>query len=200
MLQVLGRATSGNVQKVLFLLEEMKLPYERKDYGRIFENTTLTPEYKAINPTQKVPTLIDQGLTVWESHTILRYLAATHDAAALYPAEPGPRTHVERWMDWSLASLNAAYLGGFRDAKKTAEERAPDTVKNLAAELAILESQLSRQPWIAGPAMTLADICMGPIVRRCLAFPFDLPATPHVSAWVKKLEAMPSFQKAIAAG
>ena len=200
MLQVLGRATSGNVQKVLFLLEEMKLPYERKDYGRIFENTTLTPEYKAINPTQKVPTLIDQGLTVWESHTILRYLAATHDAAALYPAEPGPRTHVERWMDWSLASLNAAYLGGFRDAKKTAEERAPDTVKNLAAELTILESQLSRQPWIAGPAMTLADICMGPIVRRCLAFPFDLPATPHVSAWVKKLEAMPSFQKAIAAG
>ncbi|WP_299451488.1 glutathione S-transferase family protein [uncultured Pigmentiphaga sp.] len=200
MLQVLGRATSGNVQKVLFLLEEAKIPYERKDYGRIFENTTLTPEYKAINPTQKVPTIVDGELSVWESHTILRYLAAKHGLTALYPADPAARTHVERWMDWTLASLNAVYLGGFRDAKKSAEERAPDTVKNLVSELSILESQLEKHPWVAGEAMTLADVCMGPIVRRCIAFPFELPAMPKISAWVKKLEAMPSFQKAVAAG
>jgi glutathione S-transferase len=200
MLQLLGRATSGNVQKVLFLLEEIGVPYERKDYGRIFENTTTSPEYKAMNPTLKVPTIVDGDLSVWESHTILRYLAAKHGATALYPAEPGPRTQVERWMDWSLAALNAVYLGGFKDAKKSEAERAPDTVKNLVAELQILEQQLGKGEWIAGSSFTLADICMGPIVRRCIAFPFGLPAMPNIQAWIGKLEAMPSFQKAIAAG
>ena len=200
MLQVLGRATSGNVQKVLFLLEEIGVPYDRKDYGRIFENTTTSPEYKAMNPTLKVPTIVDGDLSVWESHTILRYLAAKHEAAALYPTEPGPRTQVERWMDWSLAALNAVYLGGFKDAKKSDAERAPDTVKNLVAELQILEQQLGKSEWIAGSSFTLADLCMGPIVRRCIAFPFGLPDMPNIKAWVGKLEAMPSFQKAIAAG
>lgn len=200
MLELLGRATSGNVQKVLFLLEEIQLPYARQDYGRIFENTTTTPEYKAMNPTQKVPTLVDGALSVWESHTILRYLAAKRGATSLYPADLAARTQVERWMDWSLASLNAAYLGGFRDAKKSVQERAPDTVKNLVAELSLIDAQLGKNAWIAGNAFTLADICMGPIVRRCVAFPFDLPAMPNIARWCAALEARPAFQTAIAAG
>ena len=75
MLKLLGRKTSGNVQKVLFLLEEIGVPYAREDYGRQFQNTA-TPEYLALNPTSKVPTLVDGDLVVWESNTILRYLAA----------------------------------------------------------------------------------------------------------------------------
>lgn len=114
MLEVLGRATSGNVQKVLFLLEELKVPYLRKDYGKTFEGTTLTGEYKAINPTQKVPTLRDGDLHIWESHTILRYIANTRDGASLYPADPAARSQVERWMDWTLASLNVATWRGSR--------------------------------------------------------------------------------------
>ena len=200
MLQLLGRATSGNVQKVLFLLEEIKLPYERKDYGRIFENTTTSPEYKAMNLTQKVPTIVDGALSIWESHTILRYLAAKHGATELFPTDLGARTQVERWMDWSLAALNSAYLGGFKDAKKSAEERGADTVKNLIAELVIVEQQLGKTAWMAGDTFTLADICMGPIVRRCVKFPYDLPAMPNIAAWCVKLEARPAFQTAIAAG
>ena len=88
MLEVLGRATSGNVQKVLFLLEELGAPYKRHDYGKTFEGTTLTPQYQAINPTQKVPTLRDGELHVWESHTILRYVANKQEAHALYPRDP----------------------------------------------------------------------------------------------------------------
>ena len=74
MIQLLGRATSGNVQKVIFMLEELRLPYERKDYGKQFDNTT-TPEYAALNPMKKVPTLVDGDTVVWQSNTILRYLA-----------------------------------------------------------------------------------------------------------------------------
>lgn len=142
MYKLLGRATSGNVQKVIFLFKEMDVPFERTDYGRQFENTT-TPEYLAMNPTQKVPTLVDGDLSIWESHTILRYLASK-EKSALLPTDLAARTQVERWMDWLLAALNSAYLGGFRDAKKPEAERAPDTVKNLVAELAVLEKQLAK--------------------------------------------------------
>lgn len=197
MYQLLGRATSGNVQKVIFLLKELDVAHERVDYGRQFENTA-TPEYLGMNPTQKVPTLVDGDLSVWESHTILRYVAAK-EKSALLPTELGARSQVERWMDWLLAALNSAYLGGFRDAKKAEAERAPDTVKNLVAELTILEKQLAQNAWVAGAEFSLADIALGPIVKRCVAFPFGLPATPHIAAWLAKLAERPAFQAATAA-
>jgi glutathione S-transferase len=93
-LRLLGRKTSGNVQKVLFFLEETGRPYTREDYGRQFNNTQ-TPEYLSLNPNAKVPTLIDGDLVIWESNTILRYLAATA-ASPLYPSDAGARTQVER--------------------------------------------------------------------------------------------------------
>ena len=120
MLQVLGRKTSGNVQKVIWLLEEMKQPYEREDYGRQFGNTG--GDYLKLNPNGKVPTLVDGDVVVWESNTILRYLGNKH-GGSFYPADPAARSHVERWMDWQLATLNSPYLAIFRDAKKPAAER-----------------------------------------------------------------------------
>jgi len=199
MYQLLGRATSGNVQKVMFLLEELGVPYERQDYGRQFENTT-TADYLAMTPTAKVPTLKDGSVSIWESHSILRYVAAKEKAAGLYPADLAARSQVDRWMDWTLASLNPVFLAGFRDAKKPEAERAPDTSKNLAAELKILDGQLSKTPWIAGDTMSIADIALGPVVRRCVAFPFGLPPTPGIAAWLERLNAKASFRTATAAG
>ena len=198
MIQLLGRATSGNVQKVIFLLEELGLPFERKDYGKQWENTT-TPEYIAINPIKKVPTLIDGDNVIWQSNTILRYLAATHPTA-LYPADLAQRAKIDSWMDWTLSELNGAYLGGFKDAKKPDAERAADTVPNLAAELKVLEAQLSKNAFVAGAQFSLADITLGPIVKRCIGFPLGLPVFQKTAAWVAALQARPAFQKAVAAG
>jgi glutathione S-transferase len=198
MIELLGRATSGNVQKVIFLLEELRLPYERKDFGRQFQNTT-TPEYAAMNPMQKVPTLVDGDVVVWQSNTILRYLA-NKTKSALYPADPAPRSQVERWMDWLLAELNPAYLAGFRDSKKAEGERAPDTATNLANELKLLEGALSKTPWVAGSQFSLADVALGPIVKRCTAFPLGLPTFPKTQAWLGELQKRASFQKATATG
>ena len=198
MIKLLGRATSGNVQKVIFLLEELGLPYERKDYGRQFQNTT-TPEYAALNPMQKVPTLVDGDTVVWQSNTILRYLA-NKTRSPLYPADSAQRSQVERWMDWVLAELNPAYLAGFRDAKKAEAERAPDTATNLANELKLLEGALAKTAWVAGAQFSLADIALGPIVKRCIGFPLGLPASPKTQAWVAELQKRPAFQKATATG
>ncbi|HTU55473.1 MAG TPA: glutathione S-transferase family protein [Acetobacteraceae bacterium] len=196
MLRLLGRATSGNVQKVIFGMEEMGLSYEREDYGRQFGNTA-TPEYAALNPTRKVPTLVDGDVVVWESNTILRYLAAK-SASPLYPSDLAARSEVERWMDWLLAALNPCYLAGFRDAKKPAAERGVNTVSDLLTELAVLEGAMARD-WTTG-AFSLADIALGPIVRRCLAFPFDRPKLPRLEAWHERLERRSAFARAVAAG
>lgn len=198
MLRLLGRATSGNVQKVIFLLEELGLDYRREDYGRQFENTG-TADYLAMNPTAKVPVLVDGELSIWESHTILRYLA-TKAGSDLYPAAPGPRSQVERWMDWTLASLNPVFMAGFREAKKPASERGPDTAGNITTELSLLNRELQKRGWIAGEAFSLADIAMAPVVRRCVAFPYEKPDLPALVAWRGRLEQKPAYVTATAAG
>ncbi len=200
MLKLLGRQTSGNVQKVLFALEETGVAYDRQDYGRQFNNTQ-TPEYKALNANGKVPTLIDGETVIWESNTILRYIAAIR-APSLTGATPAEKTDVERWMDWLLASINAPYLTMFKDSKKPAGERVSDfdaQGKELALLLALADTHLATREWFALGRLTLADIALGPILKRCLAFPIDLPELPKLKSWAARVEARPAFQAATGA-
>ncbi|MGH6932777.1 MAG: glutathione S-transferase family protein [Dongiaceae bacterium] len=200
MLRVLGRGTSGNVQKVVWLLEELGTPYNREDYGRQFNNTQ-DAAYLALNPNGKVPTLIDGETVIWESNTILRYICNKYQGERFYPIEPGVRSLVERWMDWQLASLNGPYLGIFREAKKPAAERAANwaqDAKELKTQLDILELGMGDRAWVVGSAPTIADFCLGPIVSRCLDFPVELPGLPRVRAWRDSVSARPAFKMATA--
>lgn len=200
MLKLLGRQTSGNVQKVIFALEEIGVPYIREDYGRDFGNTT-TEAYGKLNPTRKVPTLVDGSAVIWESNTILRYLAAAY-APTLTGATPADRSEVERWMDWLLAAVNAAFLGVFREAKKKPEERGPEFAvasTELVNQLKILEGHLSGLQFIALGRFTIADAALAPIVKRCVAFPIERPALPGIAKWLAKIEARPAFQVAVGA-
>ena len=196
-MKLLGRKTSGNVQKVMWLLEELKMPYEREDYGRQFNNTQ-TPDYLAKNPNAKVPTLVDDEVIIWESNTILRYLA-TKAKSDLYPDDPAARSQVERWMDWQLASLNNPYLAMFREAKLEEAKRSADFAaqeKDLGAQLTILDKTMKK--WIAGDEITIADFCLAPIVHRCLRFPIELPDLPNVQRWDGVISTRQAFKKATA--
>jgi len=199
MIRILGRATSGNVQKVLFFLEEIGMKYVREDYGRQFNNTN-TEAYRKMNPNMKVPTLIDGDLVSWESNTILRYLAATY-APQLTGATPAEKTQVERWMDWMLASLNAPYLAIFKDAKKPAAERSADFAAqsaDLVAQLKILDGHIAGKEFFALGRLTIADIALASVVKRCLEFPIERPALPEIERWMKAMDARPAF--AVATG
>ena len=199
MVRVLGRQTSGNVQKVLLLLEEIGLPYTREDYGRQFKNTD-TDAYRAMNPNMKVPTLVDGDVVIWESHTILRYLAALHKPE-LAGSTPAEKTQVERWMDWGLAALNAPYVAVFKDAKKPEGERGADfaaQVADLVSQLKILDGFLAGKTWFALGRLTLADIALAPIVKRCLDFPIERPAFDELTRWMKGIESRSAF--AVATG
>lgn len=198
MIKLLGRQTSGNVQKVIWMLEEAGVAYAREDYGRQFGNTQ-TDEYRALNPTAKVPTLVDGETVIWESNTILRYLAALHKPE-LAGATPAERSAVERWMDWLLAAVNAPYLAVFKDAKKAPEERGADfasNAKDLAAQLAIAEGHMAGKDFFALDRLTIADIALGPVLKRCVGFEIDRAATPNLDRWLAGIERRPGFQVAL---
>ena len=200
MLRLLGRQTSGNVQKVIFMLEELGLPYAREDYGRQFGNTQ-TDAYRKLNPNAKVPTLLDGDVVIWESHTILRYLAATH-GPQLTGASPADRTLIERWMDWLLGALNGPFLAVFREAGKPPAERHPDfgaQAADLVAQLKIVNEHLASRQWFALDRLTIADIALAPITKRCLAFPIEKPALDDLSRWQRAIEARPAFAVAVGA-
>ena len=98
MLKLWGRVNSINVQKVLWALEELKVPYERTDAGMAF-GVVNEPFYKKMNPNSRVPTIDDDGFVLWESNAIVRYLAAKHGAGSLYPNDPGSApTPIAGWI------------------------------------------------------------------------------------------------------
>jgi glutathione S-transferase len=145
--------------------------------------------------------VVDGDTVIWESHTILRYLASKGGKTDLYPTDAAARTQVERWMDWLLASVNYQYVQVFKDSKKADNERAPTfaaDAKELGAQLEILDKAIAGKAFIAGNTLTLADIAMGPIVHRCLDFPIQLPALGNLRAWRDKLKEKASFKKATA--
>jgi glutathione S-transferase len=159
----------------------------------------MTDAYRALNPTSKVPTLIDGDLVVWESHTILRYLAALH-APVMHGTTAGEKTLVERWMDWLLAALNTPYVAVFKDVKNAPEARAADfaeQAKSLVEQLALLDGQLARQEWFALGRFTLAEVALAPIVKRCLGFAIERPALPALEKWQSAIDARPAFRAAI---
>ena len=149
MLTIWGRNNSINVQKVMWAVGELGLEHERLDVGGSFGKND-TPEYLAMNPNGKVPTVIDGDFVMWESNSILRYLARKHKSP-LYPSEFEERHLVERWMDWQLSVLalhQGTVLGGLVRTKPADR----DMVKIEAAQrdwalgMAILDAHLAAMP------------------------------------------------------
>jgi glutathione S-transferase len=197
MYRLLGRQTSGNVQKVIFMFEELGTPYTREDYGRQFENTQ-TAEYKALNPTSKVPTLVDGSTVIWESNTILRYLAESI-APQLHGATPAEKTDVERWMDFLLAAVNPGYLAAFKNAKLKPEEQTAESkelVKDLVAQLKIVDGHLAGKDFLALGKFTIAEIACAPILKRCIDFKIDRPSLPDLERWSAAIAARPAYKVA----
>ncbi len=151
-MKIWGRTTSSNVQKVMWGIGEMGLEYERIDIGGPFGKNR-EPAYLAMNPNGLVPTLEeDGGFLLWESNSILRYLAAKHQSAALEPKDLRTRALAHKWMDWQLSVLGPAITPVFWGLVRTpadkrdhaaidaAKKKTGDAVKMLDAHLAKHES------------------------------------------------------------
>ena len=201
MLKIWGRTTSSNVQKVLWCCDELGIEFERVDLGGPFGGNQ-DPEYLRLNPNGLVPTVKDGDLVMWESNTICRYLATTRGGDRLYPRDPAARTHVERWMDWQLASagapMSALLFGLVRTRPEQRDQTAIEAARvKAAAAWEIADEALADRPYLAGPELTLAEIVLGTLVYRWHAFPIERPPLANLKAWYDRLRQRPGFKKYI---
>lgn len=198
-----GRETSSNVRKVIWTLEELRLPYERIDVGGPFGRTD-TAEYRAMNPTGLVPTLQEDDFILWESNAIARYLCHAYaPSSPLWPREPRARANIDHWMDAQQTVLNrpatVVFLGLVRTAPEQRDNAAiAKAVVEMARAYAMLETPLARHPFIAGDHLTLADIAWGVHVHRWFTMEIDRPAMVHLRAWYDRLLGMPIYQRYMA--
>lgn len=184
---VLGRNTSSNVQKVMWLLAEINRRCERIDVGGKYGGNR-EDSYLCKNPNGVVPTVIHGDDVIWESNTILRYFANSFQLSTLYPTDAVERAEIERWMDWQLSTFGPANVSLYQSIVRTpVPERKEDLIEQHrarnAALLSILEGTLSHHPFIAGDRFTLADISIGALVHRWFSLPVMRPDYPHLRAW-----------------
>lgn len=206
MLKLWGRVNSVNVKKVLWMLEEIGVPYERADAG-MEHGVVDTPEYRAMNPNGRVPTIEDGGFVLWESNSILRYLAMKH-GGALYPADAAARASADRWMDWQLSTLSGAERNLFWGMVRTPPEKRDMAAVTAAMKAAgacwsIVDAWIARHggPYLDGRAMTIADIVLGCYARRWFGEEVRVEGMPHfpaLAAWYARLEERPGFARWVA--
>jgi glutathione S-transferase len=197
MIKILGKSSSINVRKVLWTCAELGLPSEREEWGGDFRSTA-RPEFLALNPNGTVPVIVDDGLVLWESNTICRYLCAQHGGEGLLPAAPRQRARVEQWMDWQATELNPAWRYAFlalvrRSAAHGDAAQVQASVASWNRLLGILDRRLEASPFAAGASFTLADIVLGLSINRWLMTPIERPDYPALAAYYARLGTRPGF-------
>jgi glutathione S-transferase len=203
MLKIWGRANSINVQKVLWCCAELGLAFERVDAGGRF-GVVNTPEYLALNPNGRVPTIEDDGFVLWESHAIVRYLSRRHGRGTLWPSDDRVCADADRWMEWYSTTVWPNLQPLFwnlvrvepdkRDMKAVEEARG-----RLAQNLLIVENRLADRPYLAGESFTMGDIPMGVALHRWFLLPIERPDYPRLAAYYERLKGRPGFRQHCAA-
>jgi glutathione S-transferase len=201
MLKIWGRTNSVNVKKVLWAAEELGLEYQRIDAGLQF-GVNKTPEYLKMNPTGLVPTIEDDGFVLWESHSIVRYLAAKHGAGKLWPTDLRRRADAERWMDWTYTFQRELQRPLFWALVRTPpEKRDPEAIeaarKTCAELLRIPERYLGERAFLAGDELTIGDIPLGCHVQLWMRLPIERPPLPCLTAWFARLCERPAYRKIV---
>ena len=199
MLTVWGRRNAFNVQKVMWLVDELALAHRHVPAGGRF-GVLDTPAFLAMNPHGRIPVIDDDGTVVWESHSILRYLAARYGRPGFWRDDPAEQSRADRWMDWAQTTLQPAFLNGvFRDYYRTPPGqrdtvRVEQSIAQCAQYFRVLDTVLAGQPFLAGDAITLADIAAGTHLYRYFELDIARPDVPHVVAWYERLKARPAYR------
>ena len=197
MLKVWGRKNSANVQKAMWAIGELKLAHERIDIAGAFGRNH-EPAYLGLNPNGLVPTLEDGDLVLWESNSIVRYLASLHGKGTLEPADPKARARAGQWMDWQLSVLGPAIHATFWGLVRTPPEKRDPAViaaskSKTTAAIEILDAQLAKTPYVAGDAFSMGDIPVGIFGYRFHALVTERPPLPHFERWFAAISARPAF-------
>ena len=203
MLKVWGRKTSSNVQKVMWAIGELGLEHERVDIGGPFGKNK-EAAYLAMNPNGLVPTLEDGDAMIWESNSIVRYLATKYGAGKLEPADLKTRALASQWMDWQLTvagpAIGPAFMGLIRTPPEKRDAAAIAASQQRTAEaMKMFDTNLSKRAYAAGENFSMGDIPVGIMVYRFWQLVPDRPSLPNLERWYKQIETRPGFRDHVAA-
>jgi glutathione S-transferase len=204
-------------QRILWLLEELGVPYEIKLYTRDPRTLLAPPELRAVHPLGKSPLISDDGTTVAESGAIVEYLVERYGNGRLIPAPRSPeRLRYTYWLHFAegsamtplllklvFARIEAAPMPFFAKPiarGMTKKVQATYIDPNLARHLDFMEAQLAENGWFAGAEFSAADIQM--------SFPVELSRArggldekhPRLLQFLERIHARPAYQRALAAG
>ncbi len=199
MLEIWGRTNSINVQKVMWTVGELGLGHVRHDAGGAY-GVVDSEDYAVLNPNRLVPTIRDGELVLWESHAIVRYLAARHDAGGLWPVDPAARAASDKWMDWMASTLNGPMRTVFWGLVRTPADRRDHAAIGAGAvalgkAFEVLDAGLRTGDYAAGDGLTMGDIPLGCATYRYLAMDIERPALPNVEKWYGRLTGRPAFRE-----
>jgi len=192
MLKIYGHARSINVRKVLWTCEELGSPFERQDWGGDFRSTA-DPQFRSLNPVGMIPVIDDDGVIIWESNTIVRYLATSRGRSDLLPTAPAVRARVEQWMDWQGSDFNNSW----RVASQALVRKNPNfqdraaiqtSLTTISTMVGMIDTQLTRTgAYIAGEQFTVADIVIGLSLHRCRSIPGVQLQSSNVDRYLQRL-------------
>lgn len=212
---VVHHLENSRSQRVLWLLEELGVPYEVKRYERNKQTMQAPPELRAVHPLGKSPVITDGDLTLAETGAIVEYLCARYGLGA-FKIKPGSpeQLAVTYWLHYAEGSAMPPFF--LKLILLRLPGRAPAIIRPIIGmvmkravsgfidpmirnHLAFWESTLAKSPWFAGKAFTAADIMM--------SFPVEVAATrasvtefPHIAAFLKAIHARPAYQRALDRG
>jgi len=204
MIKIWGRNTSANVQKVMWAVAEIGLSHERIDIGGPFGKNR-EPAYLAMNPNGLVPTLEEKdGFLLWESNSIVRYLAAKHRSSVLEPADLRARARASAWMDWQLSVLGPAITPSFIGLIRTPPEKRnhaaiEDSKKRTTEAITILDGQLAKTAYLAGNTFSYGDIPAAVMANRYRQLVPERPPLRNFERWFAAISARPAFKDQVAA-
>ena len=191
---------SGNCRKVQATTSNLGIEIDI-EYLDFFAGDLTTPEYLALNPNGRVPVLIDNGFTLWESNAIMQYLADKVPGNPLFPQDPQTRADVVRWQCWELAHFNNAFANvAFETVLKAVflkqepnQVLVDSAIESLQGFASILDSHLANRDYVVGGAITLADYSIINIEGFKEMIPFDWSGYPRLNAYFDRMRADPHW-------
>jgi glutathione S-transferase len=201
-MKLYGFPGSPNTWKVRALAAHLGLPIEF-EFVDLAKGQQRTPEFLALNPTGRTPVLVDGDFKLWESNAIMQYLAS-QAKTPLWPDDARTRADIARWQSWQLAHWgpdSCVPLIFQRLVKAVLNLGPPDeaiVAKGTEAfhrDARVLEAHLSRQSYLVGDILTLADFAVAaPLFHAARA---ELPVAPyaHVRGWFGRVSALPAWQQ-----
>jgi glutathione S-transferase len=198
MLKLHGFPMSPNTRRALFALEEHGAAYDLVTVD-LMSGEQKSEAYLALNPTGRVPALVDGDFVLWESNAILEYLAALHPEKALGAQSARERGEVARWMYMNSAHLSPNVARIFAHTIRLPEaQRIPRLVEEARGEvdrcLKAMEGRLTGREYLVD-RFSLADIAVAPTLSAAPMLGIDLSRFPSVAAWMKRIAARPAWQK-----